>query len=155
VDTAGFGFLHEGFVVTREVRAAKTLGEFAFGGGDIRNILQGNVAGTLRGLHDCGVCHPDLNVSNLLIMDGGQILIVDLDGCRVVSNMGLQRRLRDLLRFRRSAVKRGLVAGDGIWKSFFETYGRGDKAILDETGAWLRGFKMRLPFYKLAWRLGI
>ena len=59
-----------------------------------------------RGLHDAGIEHPDLNLGNLLIDEGGRGWVVDLDGCTVhTAALDVDRRIDAIRRIERSYVK--------------------------------------------------
>ena len=62
----------------------------------------------LRNMHDRGLAHRDLKASNLLVVRDGvdvrEIVLVDLDGVRIVSDVSRERRIKDLARLARSLV---------------------------------------------------
>ncbi len=147
--------MHWGFIVTREIQDARPLRQAVSQDEDIRSVLLGSVPELFRAMHDCGVAHHDLTVDNVLVRGDGSVLLVDLDGCRVSEEVGLKRRLKDLLRFRRSARKNSLGIDLREWRDFFESYAGDDPEMTKHTDRWLGMFKRRLFWYRLAWRLGI
>jgi len=69
----------------------------------------------IRRFHDAGGSHADLHVKNVLIRETGEdveAVVVDLDGAGCGEPPDAARRMRELARLYRSALKRGL--GDRI-----------------------------------------
>lgn len=150
-----FGIMNSGFIVTREMPGADTLGRVLLGEGDSRDMLTSRVPEIFRALHDAGVAHHDLNVNNVIIGGSGEILLVDLDGCGISNQVSMSRRVSDLLRFRRSVHKNDIPVSEEQWRRFWQSYARSDEDIRGMEDAWLGTFERRLPWYKLGWKLGI
>ncbi len=74
----------------------------------------------VRRLHDIGVVHADLQVRNILIGSDGPALI-DFDNATLLSSVGVLRRSQNLLRLRRSFLKRGL--SEMLFRELCEGYG--------------------------------
>lgn len=76
-------------------------------------ILAAAAAGgrAIRRFHDAGGTHADLHVKNVLVREtpaGPEAILVDLDGAGFGEPPGPARRMRELARLHRSALKRGL-----------------------------------------------
>jgi 3-deoxy-D-manno-octulosonic acid kinase len=87
----------------------------------------------VRRFHDAGGRHADLHVKNLLVQAGSEprVFVIDLDkGCAGDPPLA-RRRMRELMRLRRSFVKRGLLeqVGQAGRRAFFRAYVRGDEAL--------------------------
>jgi len=102
-----FAIAHRGLLVTAEVA----------GGRPLLDVLRESpstdliepMAHGLRLLHDAGLCHPDLNLGNLLVVSGSEgfrVVVVDLDRARLQRKaLSKAARRRGLRRLRRSAAK--------------------------------------------------
>ncbi|MGH7820965.1 MAG: lipopolysaccharide kinase InaA family protein, partial [Candidatus Binatia bacterium] len=102
-----WGFGYHGTLVMNEIAGAVPLLEFlrARPGVDVAEPL----ATGLRRLHDAGLSHPDLNLGNVLMLDGEggpTVAFVDLDRARLRDGpLDAGTRRRSLRRLRRSALK--------------------------------------------------
>jgi 3-deoxy-D-manno-octulosonic acid kinase len=80
-------------------------------------------------LHDAGVAHADLNLTNVLVSPQ-TCAIVDLDRARLAAGrLGRRARARSLRRLRRSARRldpQGRVVGADVVRAFHEGYREGD-----------------------------
>jgi 3-deoxy-D-manno-octulosonic acid kinase len=65
----------------------------------------------IRGMHDKGVWHADLQLKNLMVA-GEDVWIIDLDGARKSPSLRDSARARNLLRLRRSFEKHGVALGN-------------------------------------------
>jgi len=66
----------------------------------------GQALAVVRGLHDAGIEHPDLNLGNLLIDAAGRGWVVDLDDCKVHETaLSVDRRIDAVRRIERSYLK--------------------------------------------------
>ncbi|MFO7957312.1 MAG: lipopolysaccharide kinase InaA family protein [Candidatus Brocadiia bacterium] len=66
------------------------------------------VAGSIADLHDAGILHGDLNLKNILLRglpDRPEVFIIDFDRARVLPELALDQRMRNLERLDRSVVK--------------------------------------------------
>ncbi len=93
----------------------------------------GRALGVVRGAHDAGLEHPDLNLGNLFLdLDGGAH-VLDLDGARLGNGpVGPGRRFRELLRLERSWLRNlGPRAPDGrpLEDWLREAYAAGDREL--------------------------
>lgn len=102
-------------IVTREIEHAVTLAE------KLHRSVSGNsdeelwvaTGRTIKRFHDANVYHADLNASNILIADSGDIYLIDFDKGRFRTDHradwkqdNLQRLKRSLLKFKRGGVNR-------------------------------------------------
>lgn len=89
---------------------------------------------TLRRAHDAGLHHRDLQVKNLLVPAGfpgpggpdrpHDLVLLDLDRCRVGQPLNVAERLASLARFARSLVKHGFLRPPGAEiRLFLRAYG--------------------------------
>lgn len=80
-------------------------------------------------MHDAGVAHPDLNLRNVLVVSGNarpglDVYLIDFDRARIhAAALPAAVRRRNLLRFGRSARKRGVPLGPREWAAMREGYG--------------------------------
>ena len=77
--------------------------------------LAGRAGRTVRRLHDAGLRHRDLQLKNLLVPAdadaAADLVVLDLDRCRLDGTLGLDQRLDSLARLGRSTAKAGLLDG--------------------------------------------
>ena len=84
----------------------------------------------LRGFHDVGLCHADLNAHNILIDGDDRIFVIDMDRAQFRSEGGAWQR-SNLARLRRSlnkvSVEEGAeFGGDGDWAALEAGYALSD-----------------------------
>jgi len=93
-------------IVTAEIPDARTAVEALRGAeGEARLRIARAAGAAVARLHDAGVQHADLNLTNILVTENGGT-IVDLDRARVVpGSLGGSARRRNLARLCRSAKK--------------------------------------------------
>ncbi|MGH7895165.1 MAG: lipopolysaccharide kinase InaA family protein [Candidatus Binatia bacterium] len=113
-------------ILTAEVPNARTaMDALRVAPAEAKAAIAAAAATAVARLHDAGVRHADLNLSNILIADGAGT-IVDLDRARlVVGPLGAAARRRNLLRLCRSARKLdrpGRVIDDGTRRAFGAAY---------------------------------
>jgi len=114
-------------VVTAEVADARTAIEAlaAAPSPSARGAIAAVAAGAIARLHASGVEHADLNLTNVLIAEGGA-MIVDLDRARLRSaRLGDAARRRNLRRLRRSAAKldpSGALVDAAVMRVFHAAY---------------------------------
>lgn len=80
----------------------------------------------LRGFHDAGLCHADLNAHNILITEAGEIFVLDMDRARFRNKAG-RWQAGNLARLRRSlnkvSVEEGAeFRGDADWAALEAGY---------------------------------
>jgi 3-deoxy-D-manno-octulosonic acid kinase len=98
---------YRGWIVTRYIRNACTLWDWASGGaaGASRVSVWSLVGKAIRRLHDAGAGHPDLNLRNILVCPGEavpEVVFVDFDRPRL---SGRHAAAGDLARLERSVRK--------------------------------------------------
>ncbi len=101
-----------GVIGTREEpHATDLLATWSETTGPERLSILTRVGRAIRRLHDAGVEHPDLQLRNILLCDGDQIVVVDLDRARLhgAASVTPSRRAANLGRMIRSAVKERLL----------------------------------------------
>jgi 3-deoxy-D-manno-octulosonic acid kinase len=114
------GLLYRGDLVTRRIPAAHSVAELMASGGSLPWAAVGRC---LRGFHDAGVCHADLNAHNILLDEPGRVFLIDFDrGTRRGDGPWKQANLS---RLRRSLDK---LSGEGgfnlkAWGALLEGYG--------------------------------
>jgi tRNA A-37 threonylcarbamoyl transferase component Bud32 len=111
----------------------------------------------VRRFHDAGGRHADLHLGNLLLRqrEGAlEALVIDLDKARRLSRVPAARRMAELMRLYRSAVKRGLLERIGArgCARFLGAYVRGDRALRRALLAHLPRERTRLRLHALRWQ---
>jgi 3-deoxy-D-manno-octulosonic acid kinase len=102
-----FRLAYRGHLVMREIGDSLPVLDFLRRRPDLDVVPM--LARGLRDLHDGGLWHPDLNLSNILVVMrsyGASLAYVDLDRARLGDRpLGIAARRRSLRRLRRSAAK--------------------------------------------------
>jgi tRNA A-37 threonylcarbamoyl transferase component Bud32 len=133
-------------------------GETGAGGPSRPRLLQA-VAKALRALHDAGICHADLNLGNVIVIDSGEgeveIGFVDLDTSRMVESTGFRERMRNLMRLHRSALKTGLLPTVPERARFLRAYFGEDRTSRHRAWVYFRRAAPLLVLHRLLWKLGI
>lgn len=111
----------------------------------------------VKRFHDAGGRHADLHLGNLLIETASlspQVWIVDLDRARVTPRVPARRRMREIMRLQRSALKHGLgsVLDTRIQARFLDGYTAGDRALRRALLAALPRERLRLSIHRLGYR---
>jgi len=107
----GVGPWYRGWLVTREIEGARNLWGALLEGvdGDRKQALLRQVGYSLRLMHASGIDHADLNLRNILVLDGAlgpEIFIIDFDKARLFEGaVPAARARRNLRRLRRSVDK--------------------------------------------------
>ncbi len=114
-------FSYHGEMAREEVGNARDLADCLFAEPDLDPLQRASAlaaAGRLIGaLHRTGVLHPDLNLKNILIADPAgepQAYILDIEKCRIVSNLSGGQREAMVARISRSAHKFEIGTGRHI-----------------------------------------
>lgn len=101
------GGVCRGWILTRYVPGGGNLRQWAEAGlpgkPELHRVLR-LAARTVSSLHAAGCLHPDLNLSNLLLVPDG-MLVLDLDGALMEPSLGLRARTDTFLRLYRSLAK--------------------------------------------------
>ena len=125
------GLVYRGALVTAEVPDARTLIDALRGapGARERGALAGRAGGAVARLHDAGVYHADLNLTNLLVASKGvhDVVVIDFDRARVAAGpLGARARRRNLARLARSLAKLDpddALGGPELRRAFAAGYG--------------------------------
>jgi 3-deoxy-D-manno-octulosonic acid kinase len=124
------GVAYRGALLTAEVPDATTLGEALAraSGAEARAALAAATGGAVARLHAAGVFHADLNVSNILVRPGPEVVLVDFDRARLARGpLASRARRRNLTRLQRSLAKldpSGRLTGAAERAAFADAYGR-------------------------------
>jgi len=146
-------------IATREVEGARTLAEALDQATDRESAgtLLEAAARLLRRFHDAGFLHRDLNAQNIIFAPGGEAMIVDLDGARLLPKVSPRQRLNNLARLYRSLHKLGVaprVVSDEDWRRFFEAYARGEPSLAALADRLLALCHRQVAVHSLLWRRG-
>jgi 3-deoxy-D-manno-octulosonic acid kinase len=102
---------YRGTLVTREAKGFLNLWEWLVARpvGQERETMAATVARTIARMHDAGIAHADLNLTNILVQRSANlptVLVIDFDRARVFSApVSRPQRERNLRRLRRSLDK--------------------------------------------------
>jgi 3-deoxy-D-manno-octulosonic acid kinase len=127
------GLVYRGALVTAEVPNTQTLIDALRAARDAgeRAALAARAARAVARLHDAGVYHADLNLTNLLVGPPGadDVVVVDFDRARVRDGaLDARARRRNLARLGRSLAKLdpgGALGGPELRRAFVSAYGPG------------------------------
>ena len=130
------GLIYRGALVTAEMPHARTLFEALRDASDdaARGALAARAGRAVARLHDAGVYHADLNLTNLLVgpVASDDVVVVDFDRARVRDGpLGRRARRRNLARLARSLAKLdpgGALGGPALRRAFAAAYGAGAEA---------------------------
>lgn len=128
----GFGPWYRGWLVTREIAGARNLWDALrenLSGYETKGLLLRRVGRALRLMHGRGVEHGDLNLRNILVLDGSvrpDVYIIDLDKARLwrgaVSAVRAHANLRRLLRSINKLDPERVHVRLSDWNSLLEGY---------------------------------
>ena len=118
--------------MTREIEGARNLWAVLLegvGGGEKQALLR-QVGYALRLMHASGIDHADLNLRNILVLDGAagpEIVVIDFDKARLFEGaLPAARARRNLRRLRRSVDKldrEGERVRPRDWEALVDAYG--------------------------------
>ncbi|MBA58552.1 MAG: 3-deoxy-D-manno-octulosonic acid kinase [Gammaproteobacteria bacterium] len=110
-------------LITEKIDNANTLGEH-LEKGTITTEIAKDTGTAIRSFHNHGFKHPDLNVENIVITNGGKIFLLDFDKAKP-----RKKKIQDssdINRLRRSitkvSIKKGKVFPSQAWKKLTEAY---------------------------------
>ncbi len=114
----------------------------------------------VRGAHDAGLVHADLNLGNVLARERAagvwDVSLIDLDRARLLAEpLGFRPRLRALRRLERSAVKRFGPQGPpgaGGTASWYALYARGDGALAARLARSRSAGRFWLALHRMGWK---
>jgi tRNA A-37 threonylcarbamoyl transferase component Bud32 len=164
VQAGKLGF-RRGALVTRMVEGGQDLLVYLRSEDGVRQLadprtkraLIRSTARQVRKMHDAGVCHADLHVKNLLLAPAGRIFILDLDRAKVHGELGLSRRLANLIRLGRSLEKTGtdsVISGRDTYVFFLEYLRCGAPLKIDPREV-VKKYRRHVARHRLFWKLGI
>lgn len=106
-----------------------------------------------RKFHEAGFFHSDLQLKNILVA-GDELLLIDFDRSYRKQNLSTRERMKNLLRFNRSAEKwrrPGLpITRMDCWR-FFLSYAGDDLKIRGAMKRALKTYSIRHFFYRCGW----
>lgn len=150
----------QGWLMTMEVESARDVLSVLRAGTPPRGMLDA-LMGSVRGMHDLGLRHPDLNLGNLLVRpgEGGhEVFVIDLDAARLESTpLGYRDRLRTIGRIERSYLKsfghEGPLGRDAgaVW---YAAYAGDDADLARRLEASRRAGRVWLALHRLGWVAG-
>lgn len=154
IHARGLGF-HEGWLAFEEIADAASLharfSADAASGAEVRAALL-----AVRGMHDRGVVHRDLNLGNVLVRGSGsgcEAFVIDLDRASIVdAPLSIHARRAALRRLERSYEKwfgHDPRVADAWYRLYAE--GRADLGELVTRGR--RAGRAKLAFHRLGWKL--
>jgi tRNA A-37 threonylcarbamoyl transferase component Bud32 len=155
----GPGFLARGFMASEELEASEDLARRVLRG----TVTRAELAATLtavRGMHDRGVVHPDLNLGNVMLRRdaAGQpdVAFVDFDRARFSNGpASFAVRQAAIRRLERSCAKLTGQPGalgpgsEGLW---YTLYAGDDRALAAHLGRGRRIGRLGLALHQLGWR---
>ena len=101
------GFTYRAALITREIAGASPLSVRLpqISSSEPRHEdIWAAIGRTIRRFHDAGLLHPDLNASNILIQEGGEVFLIDFDRARLLDHSS-GREKSSLNRLHRSLIK--------------------------------------------------
>ena len=128
----GVGPWYRGWLVTREIEGARNLWAVLLEGvgDDEKRALLRQVGHFLRLMHASGIDHADLNLRNILVVNGAsgpQIFIIDFDKARVfkraVPTARARRNLQRLLRSVDKLDRERTRMRPEDWEALVDAYG--------------------------------
>ncbi len=91
-----------------------------------------SLAEAIKKMHASGIYHADLNIRNVLIRNKGkgiQVYLLDFDCSKVIENISLRARIKNLARLNRSCEKWKAPLTDMDKLRFFLSYFRGNRLV--------------------------
>jgi tRNA A-37 threonylcarbamoyl transferase component Bud32 len=116
-----------------------------------RQIIN-SLAEAIRKMHASGIYHADLNIKNVLVRNTGkgiQLYLLDFDCSRIMKNVSLRARIKNLARLNRSCEKWKAQVTDRDKLRFFLSYFRGNRLV----EANLRKYVRRCAHFHLVHRI--
>ncbi len=113
--------------------------------------------GLVRGMHDRGLEHRDLNLGNLMIRRRAvpQAFVIDLDRARLHAGpLGFHPRQRALRRLERSYVKSCDAGADSesVRSSIYRLYAASDRELAARLGKGRQVGRVWISLHRLGWR---
>ncbi len=154
---------YRAYLLTLEVPGALNAIQYLekMGGSPSRETLRhkrkmiGHSGLLLRQFHQTGFFHQDLQMKNILVV-GDRILIIDFDRSYRKRILSTEERIKNLLRFNRSAEKWKRLGLPITWTDrwrFFIAYAGDDKEIRAAMRRALRAYSLRFLLYRFGWAI--
>ncbi len=152
--------LQRGWLATTDVTAASSLAERLASPTPPASAELVLVLALIRGMHDRGVDHRDLNLGNVLLRPtpaGLVPLVIDLDRARLHAGpLPFRLRARALCRLERSSVKlfgrAPRRAGIDLRRVWYEAYAAGDPALAARLDRARRRNRVCIALHGWTWR---
>lgn len=118
------------------------------------------IAATIRKMHDQGVYHADLHLKNVMVHENPKgdfaIYLIDFDKSVIREKITLKERIKNLMRFNRSAEKmkmKGLpITYSDQWK-FLREYFKNNEEIIRSVKKLIRLYLLKQRFHQIGWRV--
>lgn len=155
----GPGPLARGAMAFTEIEGAEDLAKRVMRGAFTEAELA-PAMGTIRAMHERGVCHPDLNLGNILLRPraGGGVdtFVIDFDRAAFTSGpLPFERRQAALRRLERSCAKLTGAPGPlgpGSEDLWYTCYAGGDADLSRRLASGRGAGKLSLALHRLGWR---
>lgn len=156
---SGFAGLARGAMAFEEIEPSEDLARRAVRGTATRADLTATID-AVRGMHDRGVCHPDLNLGNVLLRtrtDGPpEAFIIDFDRATFATGpLPFAARQAALRRLERSCAK--LTGAPGLWGAgtedlWYTAYAGDDVELVHRLSKGRAAGRLALAVHRLGWR---
>ncbi|MDE0911862.1 MAG: hypothetical protein OSB60_15480 [Myxococcota bacterium] len=153
------GFFWEASYATVHIEDARDGAAFLDTGPNLNTLERtARAAGVaIRDFHELGGWHADLHIKNLLI--GGstpepEVTIIDLDRARITDEISAGRRMQEIMRLRRSLIKRGYTnaLSESVGRAFMDGYVGHDAELRSQLNARVRAERVRGRAHALFYR---
>lgn len=156
---SGSGPLYEGWLAVEEIAEASDLAASYRRGVDPPQRVLRAVAAMVRGMHDAGLEHRDLNLGNLLAREGGEAeaepFVIDLDRARLHGGpLPFRLRQRALRRLERSQAKlffESARPGPLPPAPWYELYAAEDRRLAERLARGRAVGRLLLGLHRLGW----
>jgi 3-deoxy-D-manno-octulosonic acid kinase len=163
-----FGPFYTGKLISREIPGALDLIRYLQGlkerpAGERLKMKAGlikTVAAMVRKMHDQGIYHTDLHLKNILIQEKPEgefsVHLIDFDKSVIRDRIALNDRIKNLMRFNRSAEKlktKGLpITFSDQWR-FLREYFHHDRKIIEGVKKGVRRYLIWQEVHRWGWRI--
>jgi hypothetical protein len=143
-----------------EITGARDLSTMIERGSPLPEAVIAVVMTMVRGMHDRGLDHGDLNLGNLLVREDGaggcEAFVIDLDKAALRDeDLPFRRRLAALLRLERSYLKcvklAGAAPGVGERDRWFALYAANNRRLASRLARWRRLMAPLLLAHRVGW----
>jgi len=162
-----FGPFYRGKLISKEISGAVDLIHYLQGLKErpaserwkLKTVLIKGIAAMVRKMHDQGIYHADLHLKNVLIQEKSEgdftVYLIDFDKSEIRDKIALKDRIKNLMRFNRSAEK---LKGKGLpitfsdrWR-FLKEYFHDDRESIEEVRKDMKRYLFWQKFHRWAWR---